>query len=150
MQHFKDNFAWKSPDVIFFQKIYKTMEYRNAISKSKNIKIQDPSLNAWEGFKYYLTSSKNSLLQKLRIRFNDHPFPRLKYSEIKTKSIYLWTWSLNLQTSSMVLRRCGWPTSEFNCPEKTESASVGAIFSVELMIQLSALCWLCGFTKCVQ
>ena len=62
------------------------MEYRNVISKSKNIKIQDPSLNAWEGFKYYLAKSKNSLLQKLRIRFNDRPFPKQKYSEIKTKS----------------------------------------------------------------
>ena len=67
--------------------------------------------------------------------------------KLKLTTNYLCSCSLKSQAFSICLRRVGWPTSDFNYPVKTESASTGAIFSAELMIHLRVMHWLCGFTK---
>ena len=70
--------------------------------------------------------------------------------KLKLTTNYLCICSLKSQAFNICLRRVGWPTFDFNCPVKTESARVGAIFSAELMIHLRVMHWLCGFTKYTQ
>jgi len=72
---------------------------------------------------------------------------KLNWSCIKDK---LCICSLKSQVSSFDFRSVCWPTSDFNCPMKMESASVGAIFLVEFVRHFRIIHWLCGFTKYCQ
>lgn len=49
--------------------------------------------------------------------------------KLKLRTNYLCICSFKSQAFNICLRRVGWPTSDFNCPAKTESARDGAIFS---------------------
>ena len=86
-----------------------------------------------------LISGKNNAKLKLKLNL-----------KLKLLTHYLFVCSLKSQAINICLRRVGWPTSDFSCHVKTESASAGAIFSAELMIHLRVMHWLCGFTKYAQ
>ncbi len=70
--------------------------------------------------------------------------------KLKLTTNYLCIYFLKSQAFIICLRRVGWPASQFSYPMKTESPSASAILSVELMIHLIVMHWLCGFMKYAQ